>query len=205
MALVNPYCTVQDLRDQLGDAGTSLPTSLLERAVNASSRAIDNHCHRHFWLDTGVATRTYMVEDPWAVYVDDIGTRSGLIVKVGTDGINFPTTLTSGTQFILEPRNADQYATASYGAYAFWQIRMVGTAFPTPSCNLPTLQVTARFGWSAVPDDITEACIIKASSLFKRKDAPFGVAGFTEFGAVRITRSDIDVLDLLKDYVIPVA
>jgi hypothetical protein len=205
MAVVNGYCTTQDVRNQMGDAGTGLSLALLERAVNAASRAIDKHCKRHFWLDTGVATRTYIVEDPWCVYVDDIGARAGVVVKTGNDGITFPTTLTSGTQYILEPRNADQFATTTFDAFAFTQIRMIGSAFPYPNCTRPTMQVTAKFGWSAIPDDVVEACIIKATSLFKRKDAPFGVAGFGEFGVVRITRVDTDVIDLLADYVIPVA
>lgn len=204
-AVVNGYCSTQDVRNQLGDTGTGLSTALLERAVNGASRAIDRHCHRRFWLDTGTAVRTYIVEDPWSVYVDDIGTRTGLVVKTGTDGKTYPTTLTSGTDFILEPRNADQFATAAFDAYAFWQIRMLGTIFPVANGAFPTLQVTAKHGWSAVPDDVAEACIIKAATLFKRKDAPFGVAGFTEFGSVRITRSDLDVVDLLAAYVVPVA
>lgn len=204
MAVVNGYCSTQQLRTHLKDDGSNLTTELLERAINAGSRAIDRHCHRHFWLDSGVSTRTYEVDDQWCAYVDDIGSRTGLIVKTGTDGRTFPTTLTAGTDFILEPRNADQYAAADFGAYAFWQIRMIGSPRLYPSYLGPTLSVTARFGWSAVPSEVEEACVLKAAGLFKRKDAPFGVAGFNEFGAVRITRQDADVVDLLSGYVIPI-
>jgi hypothetical protein len=42
--------------------------------------------------------------------------------------------------------------------------------------------------------------ILKAASLFKRKDAPFGVAGINDFGPVRITRTDPDVIDLLRSF-----
>jgi hypothetical protein len=205
MAVENGYCTTAQLREHLGDGASSLSVALLERAINASSRAIEKHCRRRFWLDSSVATRTYMVDNRYSAYVDDIGTRTGLVVKVGTDGTTFPTTLTSGTDFILEPRNADQFASATFGAYAFWEIRTLGTRFLYPHCLRPTLQVTARFGWSAIPPDVEEACILKAASLFKRKDAPFGVAGFGEFGAVRISRNDPDVTALLADYVLPVA
>ena len=206
MSIVNGYCTAQDVRNQFADTGTALSTSLIERAVNAASRAIDRHCQRRFWLDTAVATRTYMVPSAGSAYVDDIGTRTGLVVKIGTDGSTFPTTLAAGIDFILEPRNADKYDTDTFGAYAFWQIRpLAGGRGLYLSTDMPTLSVTAQFGWSAVPDDVTEACIIKAASLFKRKDATFGVAGFSEFGAVRITRSDPDVLDLLAEFKIPVA
>lgn len=205
MAVVNGYCTTQDVRDQFGDPDTKLTTALLEKAINAASRAIDQHCRRRFWLDTAVSTRTFTVACSDHAYIDDIGSRTGLVVAIGTDGISYPTTLTAGTDFILEPRNADKYATATFDAYAFWKIRTVGTRWLYVGGDLPTLQVTARFGWSAVPDDVKQACILKAGSLFKRKDAPFGVAGFGEFGVVRVSKTDPDVVDLLSAYVVPVA
>jgi hypothetical protein len=204
MAVVNGYCSAVQLRTHLGDASSNLTTELLERAVNAASRAIDHYCQRRFWLDSGVSTRTYEVDDQWCAYVDDIGSRTGLIVKTGTDGRTFPTTLTDGTDFILEPRNADQYASSDFDAYAFWQVRMIGSPRLYPSYLGPTLSVTARHGWSAVPPEIEQACLLKAASLFKRKDAPFGVAGFNELGLIRITRDDPGVVDLITRYRIPV-
>jgi hypothetical protein len=191
------------LREHLADTGTTLTTALLERAINASSRAIDRHCHRRFWLDSSTATRTYIVDDQLTAYVDDIGSRTGVVVKIGTDGTTFPTTLTVDTDYILEPRNADKYASTSFDAFAFWQIRMVGGHRFYPYCGHPTLSVTAQYGWSAVPPEVEEACVLKAASLFKRKEAPFGVAGFGDFGVVRI-RKDDDVIELLSDYVIPI-
>jgi hypothetical protein len=204
MAVVNGYCTTAQLRTHLEDTGSTLTAELLDRAVNASSRAIDRYCRRRFWLDSGVATRTYVVDDQRCAYVDDIGSRTGLVVKIGTDGHTFPTTLTVDTDFILEPRNADKFASGSFDAFAFWQIRTIGSRVLYPSCLGPTLSVTAQHGWSAVPSEVEEACVLKAASLFKRKDAPFGVAGFGEFGAVRITRADTDVVSLLADYVVPI-
>jgi hypothetical protein len=206
MAVVNGYCEITDLRSHLADGSTKLDTASLERAINAASRAIDRHCGRRFWLDADVATRTYAVPSADAAYVDDIGSRTGLVVKIGTDGATFPTTLTADTDFILEPRNADRFATDAFGAFAFWQIRpVIGGLGLYVDPSTPTLQVTAKFGWSAIPDEVAEACVLKAASLFKRKDAPFGVAGFGEFGAVRISRQDIDVVDLLSGYRVPVS
>lgn len=207
MAVVNGYCTTAELREHLADDASTLTTALLERAINAASRAVDAYCGRgidggtgQFWQDATVTTRTYVVTNPRAVRVDDISTRTGLVVKTGSDGITFPTTLTAGTDFLLEPRNADA-AGATSNPHAFWILRAAGVLFfQSIWPNLPTVQVTAQFGWSAVPYEVSEATILKAASLFKRKDAPFGVAGFGEFGAVRITRNDPDVIDLLGDY-----
>jgi hypothetical protein len=44
------------------------------------------------------------------------------------------------------------------------------------------VQVTAKFGWPAVPDNVEKACIIQAVQLFKAKDAAFGVASFGDMG-----------------------
>jgi hypothetical protein len=202
MALVNAYCSVPEVRDQFRDEGSRLNTALLERAINAASRAVDKRCGRKFWRDASVTQRTYFVSDPYAVFVDDISTRTGLVVESGSDGTTFPTTVAS-TSYLLEPRNADVAAGADTAdAHAFWQVRLIGGTFVVDPMR-PTLRVTARFGWSAVPEEVKQATIIKAAALFKRKDAPFGIAGVGDFGAVRITRSDPDVLDLLSAYELP--
>jgi hypothetical protein len=44
------------------------------------------------------------------------------------------------------------------------------------------------------------ATILKATQLFKRKDAPFGVLQFGDIAAVRVTRADADVVELLWPY-----
>lgn len=50
------------------------------------------------------------------------------------------------------------------------------------------------------PDPIREACLIQASRLFKRGDAPFGIAGSAEYGTVRISTLDPDVRVLLGEF-----
>lgn len=202
MPIVNGYITAQQVRDQLTDAGGKMSDTLIENAVNAASRAVDRYCGRRFWQDTGLTTRTFTATSRDLALVDDISTRTGLVVATGSDGVNYDAALAIGTDYVLEPRNADKFASANFDAYAFWGIRLVnGTSFYING-DLPTLSVTAQFGWSAVPDEVSQACLLKAVALFKRKDAPFGVAGFGEFGAVRISKADPDVMDLLAGYVI---
>lgn len=207
MALTNAYATVAEVRAQFKDEGARLDSALLERAINAASRAVDRHCGRRFWRDASVTTRTFIAADATLLFLMDegtcwdISTRTGLVVSTGTDGVSFDTTLTS-SQYLLEPRNADVVAGGDTAdAHAFWMIRAInGYRWSTANLDTPTVQVVARFGWSAVPEPIKQATILKASALFKRKDAPFGVAGMGEWGAVRITRSDPDVLDLLAPF-----
>ncbi|MGH7490340.1 MAG: head-tail connector protein [bacterium] len=202
--IVNGYCTLADLRGHLGDSGSKLDADLLSRAINSASRAIDRHCSRRFWKDAQVTTRTYVVDDYYQMWIDDIATTTGVIVKTD-DGLtgSWPVTWTT-SEYQLSDVNAGIVASGDTGTpYAYDRIDAIGSrTFPIDwfRATRPTLQITATFGWSAVPDEVNEACILKAASLFRRKDAPFGVAGFGDFGPVRVTRKDPDVLDLLNPY-----
>jgi len=205
VAVTNAYCSVDDVRAQLGDDAQRLDQALLERAVNAASRQVDKYCARRFWRDAAVTTRVYRATDSRSVWTDDISTTTGLVVASdpGGDG-TYETAWTLGTDYAVEPLSGDAVASGdTVTPYAFWRLSGVGTRvlFPRSSVGFPAVQVTARFGWSAIPDDVAMATILKATALYKRKDAPFGVAGFGDFGAVKISRSDPDVADLLRGYV----
>lgn len=210
MPLTNAYCLVSDIRGELGDTGTKLDLALLEKAVNASSRAVDRWCSgglgvvapRRFWRDAAPTVRMFAVDEPTLAWVEDIASPTGVIVKTDddADGV-YETTWTAGVDYHLAPLNVDVAAPDDTATpYAFWQIAAIGTrGFPRFS-RRAGLQVTAEFGWSSIPEEVKAATILKAVSLFRRKDAPFGVAGVTDFGPVRISRTDPDVIDLLREY-----
>jgi hypothetical protein len=202
------YATVAELRDSVGDSvNQRLDPNKLEQRLRAASRAIDNWCfgassQNRFWLDPAVAARTYNPDDLLCARVDDIGSTSGLLVKTDadSDGV-FETTWTVNVDFILEPVNA----ASNGGAYRFNQLRAVGSkTFPYAWTGRPTLQVTARHGWSQIPDPVREATLLKAIRLNRRPDAPFGnELGGVDIGPIRITREDSDVMGLLSPYKIP--
>ncbi|MFC5187130.1 head-tail connector protein [Actinomadura harenae] len=192
MTVVNGYCTLDQVRTHLGDDAAQLPAELLERAINATSRAIENWTGRRFWQDPAPTVRRFRPTRPSGTDLPDISTTDGLLVEVETvPGTWMPWTL--DTDFELGPDNADG------GAYAWWQLEPIGTQ-RLPVTGRRTVRVTARWGWSAVPDQVQEAAILRAVALFKRKEAVYGVADFGEFGPVRITRADPDVMDLLRPF-----
>lgn len=202
MAVTNGYATVAELREQFGD-DTKLTLALLERAINSASRAVDNFTGRRFWQDPAVKVRTYrptgrvtfeLNGDPNGV---DISTTAGLVVKsdTGLDG-TFATTW-AATDFQLEPLNVDQ----GDAAFSWTTITAIGDHRFVIGYPRATLQITAQFGWSAVPDEVKQATLMKAARLFRRKESPLGVIGFDEFGATRITRHDSDVVEMLQPYV----
>ena len=59
MAVVHGYCTVDQVREELGDDGERLSLALLEKAVNATSRAVDAWTGRRFWQDPAPVVRRY--------------------------------------------------------------------------------------------------------------------------------------------------
>ena len=163
------YATVGELRDALGDTTNQrLDTGKLTQRLRAASRAVDDWCSRplgRFWLDPTVTTRTYYTEDLLCARVDDIGSTAGLVVTTDTDGDGvFETTWTINVDFALEPRNA----AANGGAYRYNRlVALAGRTFPYlfGYGPRPNLQVTARHGWSMVPDPVREAVLLKAIRL----------------------------------------
>lgn len=203
MSLSNSYATVAQFRVHMGDTGTALSTELAERALNASSRAVDHWCGRRFWLDPTVTVRYYKPTEDEAHEADvqDIGVApTGLIVATDTAGDGTYATTWAATDYQLEPLNADQGADAL--AYSWNRIVAVDRYTFPPATRRHTLKVTARHGYSAIPTDVEEACLLKAASLFERRKSPTGmVSGISEFGVVRISAKDPDVVALLHPFV----
>lgn len=197
MTITNGYATLAQLRTHLGDDGNTQSQELLERAINATSRAIDKLCGRRFWQDPTVQTRVYRPEDSDVAWVNDISTRTGLIIKTDSAADGTYATTWASTDYELQPLNAD----ADGQAYAWWRVHAVDRYLFPLSGKVPPLQITAKFGWSAIPDEVEEACLLRAASIFKRKESIDGVTGFADIGVVRISyRRDPDVVELLNPF-----
>lgn len=199
MAVTNGYATLAQLREHLGDAAATVSTEGLERALNATSRAIDKHCGRRFWIDATVKVRTYRPEEGDLAWIHDIGTTAGLVIKTDTAGDGTYATTWAATDYELGP---DPEAAVDEDAYAFWRVHAVDRyLFPLTGRARP-VQVTAKFGWSAVPVDVEQACLIRAAAIFDRRESVNGTKGFDQFGVVRISRKrDPDVCELLDNFI----
>lgn len=204
--LTHAYCTVDDLREQLGDLErNNLSHRQIVRNINAASRAIDEHTGRRFWADAAPVTKVFDVP-PGTDYElwlpEDISTSTGLVVTP-YDGTAY-TTAWAASAYRLWPYGANSSG-SPYGGW--WKLESTGaTRFDVRGMrgNYP-LQVTARFGWSFCPPQVEEACILLATALFKRKDAPYGVAQFGDIAAVQVVRTDKHVQELLWPFVRDVA
>jgi len=196
VAITNGYCTLAEVKAALRIIDSADDT-LLENAVEAASRRIDGECSRRFYADANASARTYAATKNTLLPVDDISSTSGLVVKIDADADGtFETTLTAGVDYQLEPTNALAQSRP------IEQLRALDTGFPVAANGRALVEVTARWGWPAVPDAIREAAVLLASRQFKRYDSPLGVAGFGDLGAIIVRRIDPDVAVLLAPYVI---
>lgn len=197
MTITNGYLTLAEIKVALGGVTGSGLDADLERAIEAASRSIDEYTRRRFWQDSTEAERFYTADDDGKLVVDDISTTTNLVVKTDAAGDGtYETTWTRGTDFRVTPINA----AADGEPWTVIERITVGGRYAFPSADYG-VSVTAKFGWAAVPTAIEQACLIEALRLFKRKDSPFGVAGSTEFGAVRLlNKMDPDAEKLIKPF-----
>lgn len=184
--MTDTYITAPELQAALPavDVTDQVLTNI---AIDAASRGIDAWCGQRFWLPSTVTARQYSPENESLCRPDPIATTTGLIVQTDTAGNGtFSTTLTITTDFLLRPTNAaDETPVQPYT-----QIWLPTALFPLPYDGRPTVKVTAKFGWPAVPGDVKAAALLLARDLFKEmKDAPFSVAGTAEFGVLRIRQN----------------
>ena len=165
----------------------------LALAITTASRAVDHECNRQFGLVAAPEARTYTARPNyerglWVVDVDDFQTATGLEVEVLDVGVV--------TTFDSEPRNA-----AAKGRP--WT-RIVFTAESEfePSSSCRDVEVTARWGWSAIPTAPKGATLLQAARWATRRQAPFGIAGSPDAGSEMrlLARLDPDVAVSLNGY-----
>jgi hypothetical protein len=196
VTLVNAYATLNQLKTaiRMGTADTADDT-ILEMAIESASRLIDDDCDRVFYSSGTAVTRSFVANDGYVVDIDDNITVAS--VATDDDGSRTFSTTWGTADFQEEPLNnlngGQDWPTTRLRAIA-------SRSFPC-SEGASTVRVTGTWGFgTAIPTIITQACVLQSSRIYKRLDAPFGVAGFGDMGAVRVSRTDPDVYALISKY-----
>lgn len=190
----NQYATVDEVKARFA-ISDAIDDYLIRKAIKAASRQIDKLCRRRFYADATATPRSFWRDSTIHTYVDEFWTTAGLVIATDQDDDAVFETTWAAADYQLEPLNG---VVDGESGWPFSLIRAV-EARTFPIGKRPSVQVTAKWGWAAIPDDIREATLLSAAELFKLKDAPFGVAGFGEFGAVRIRANPI-VLRAISPY-----
>ncbi len=194
--MANEYATRADLKLRLGiEVDDDSRDTLLDGALAASSRGIDTATGRRFWLDAEPSARVFYARwerDVWGQRdtpphrrrrgsPDARRGRQRVVVDTG-DGLRHGPRTTRSCVAVPSPLLA--LAAGGWGGG-------------------PRARVTARWGWPVMPDEITEATLIQAARLYRRKDSPEGVTGSAEWGVVRLSRRDPDVWALIEHFIRP--
>jgi hypothetical protein len=201
MAITNGYATLAQAKTFLSIID-SVDDTLLESLIESASRSIDRIANRRFYIDAAASARKYRASSPVFLFTDDISGTSGLIVKIDEDGDGiFETTLALDSDYVMDPLTAPSLNRP------FTQITIVSNVntfpiFPGLFSNglRPGIEVTAKWGWPAVPDDIETACLILTADLYKRKDSPGGVLGLGDLGAIRMSPLGRDITAMVRAY-----
>jgi hypothetical protein len=194
LALGDNYATRTELKARL-NIGDTTDDTLLDAALAAASRGIEKFCRRQF-NDAGTATaRVYYPLHNKLVIVDDFHTEAGLVVKTDTDDDGVFDQTWNAADYLLEPLNGVQDGITGW---PYWRIRAVEYLRFDRLGERPPVQVTAQWGWAAVPAPIKESCLALSEEVFKMKDSPYGIAGFGDF-VVRI-RDNPKIAGMLTSY-----
>ena len=193
------YATLAQLKAFLAmpTAADAVQDPILTVSLGAAAAAITSACGRDFSTPTGISETRYFAltsYTPPFIEIDDLADTTGRTSAFDDGSGNYPTSVT--TAYDLVPLNA--------AVRGFPYTQIVFRTWPlSPAWRWtgPLAKITtARWGWPSIPQAATQANLIQAVRLYKRKDSPFGIAGSpAEGNALRLlARLDPDVQLLLE-------
>jgi hypothetical protein len=171
MAWSPTYATAEDLGEWLPEADPVADAAELALAIEAASRAVDRSANRQFGLVAAPEARQYTAEfdrhaHRWIIEIDDVQTLTGLTVELDNDADGV--TEATVTAYQLTPVNA------SSNGRPFTRIEILPGAPVKPNGSRFGVKVTARWGWSSVPEPIKLATMIQAARLLARRESSTG-------------------------------
>lgn len=198
MTLTNGYLTLLEFKAGVegGLAGTAMD-ALLEESIEAASRDIDGALGRRFYADSLATARVFTSTGCDRVYVADMWAAPTFVKTDDADSGAFGTSWTAVTDYVLDP--PDGIGPNGQAGWPYGTIIAVGSKRFPYICRPSNVQVTAKWGWAAVPTDVKNACRRAAQMRYEARNAPFGVAGFGDMGAIRIKYDNI-LKELLPVY-----
>jgi hypothetical protein len=177
------YATLSEFKAAVGITDTT-DDSALQSVLDATDTLIDLYCDRKTGFGTATETRYYTAEDWEYVLTDDLVSVTTLQTDDDANG-TYETTWTSGTDYVLAPRNA------ALDGFPYTEI---DTSVTWPR-NFPKdvylgVKVVGVFGFPAVPAAVKQAEIIQAGAVWNSRTAPFGVIGSADLGGIlRMSRA----------------
>jgi hypothetical protein len=211
-----------DLATYLNVTFTANETTTATLAAAAASDAVKNSVARSFEIQGAASDRFFTYRRPfgtYSYYSNYYGSIDWSVVYPSLFSTAIPATMLEVDDFFLTGQTigqitvSDSLSTSTYTPTAAWPFNAATNGLPyeklvfTAGTFLPLgagqLKVNAKWGYvTSIPAGIKEIALLQATRFFKRKDAPFGVAGADAMGnAMRLTsKLDPDVEVLLGSY-----
>jgi hypothetical protein len=177
------YASLSEFKAAVGITDSTDDTAL-QSVLDATDTLIDLYCDRKTGFGTASETRFYTAEDYEYVLTDDLVSVTTLQTDDDANG-TYETTWTSGTDYVLAPRNA------ALDGFPYTEI---DTSVTWPR-NFPKdvylgVKVVGVFGFPSVPAAVKQAEIIQAGAVWNSRTAPFGVIGSADLGGIlRMSRA----------------
>lgn len=188
------YITSDELETWM-QGSTGFSGQVGDDVCDAATAAVDAYCGRTFaQVDNTTATaRVFYAQGCESVAIDDCYQ----ITSVKTDDTNtgtFPLTWTVDDYYSLPLNNVGPNGAGG------WPITTLVARLArwfTPG-DWPSVQVTAKWGWSAVPDDVKQATLLLGAELLASRNAPLGITAI-DVGGIQV-RGNTRVTTLLATY-----
>ena len=182
MALGDPYISTEEAKLYLG-INLTKDDPLVAAAVVAASGWVTEYCQRDFNTATAATARVYTPASSYRCHVDDFSTTVGLVVKTDTNDDGVYDKTWTAADYVLKPHNGIEG-----GESGFPYRTIIAVESPSFPCGTgrARVEVTAKWGWAAVPDKVKQATRILAAEVYRLKDAPLGIAGANDFGPLRV-------------------
>jgi hypothetical protein len=196
------YIGLDEFKDRLGITDAA-DDSQAQIAIQTTAQWINEYTGRHFNRVTEV--RTYEPTNIWVLNIDDLVSVTAVNLDPNGNGV-FSQALVQNVDYELRLGDGLYNVNATGIARPYRQLQIIQTGnwfpFTWPYSRLDRVQIIGTWGWSSVPPPVTQANFILAADLFKMKDAPFGVAGVSDLGVVRI-QSNPWLTEMLRPYINP--
>jgi hypothetical protein len=200
---VSDYASLEQLKDYMGQIPADITTldQIGTQALASASRTVERICGRHFYQTT--ETQFFSPSgSPWLLDLDDMEIATKTDLAVGVQWANSLTPYSEArlvdVDFELTPVNQ---SVNGIDGWPWTGMRSFSKLWPPRYADFykDTVSVTGTFGWAAVPGPVVTATLMIALDTVRMKDAPFGMAGFGDYGPVR-AKDNPQALMMLQPY-----
>lgn len=182
---MSSYVTLAQFKDYARNEITASDDTVLQLAIDSAEMLVNNFCGRTFYVAGAASARSYTPDTAGAnvLRIHDCTTVTSIVESGAT---------LDAASYQLEPING---ITPAGDTRPYERVRRYGGTWFWDDAKA-RITVTATWGWASTPYRVQEATYIVAKDIYQQRNTNAGVAGFGEFGAVRVRMNPI-VIDLL--------